>query len=54
MAYGVDEKLKDFSLDDYDNFFNRYNGLLSAMLGEDDEDVLLFRYSFDDPNVISE
>ena len=54
LAYGVDEKLKDFSLDDYDNFFNRYNGLLSAMLGEDDEDVLLFRYSFDDPNVISE
>ena len=54
LAYGVDEKLKDFNLDDYDNFFNRYNGLLSAMLGEDDEDVLLFRYSFDDPNVISE
>lgn len=54
LAYGVDEKLNDFCFDDYDSFFNRYNGLLSAMLGEDNENVDLFQHVLDSPDIISD
>lgn len=44
LAYGVSEDLKEFTLDDYDSFFNRYNGLLSAMLGAGEDEISLFKH----------
>jgi uncharacterized membrane protein YfhO len=43
LAYGVSKDVNDFDLTDYDSYFNRYNGLVSAMLGSEDT-VDLFNY----------
>ena len=43
LAYGVSKDIKEFSLTDYDSYFNRYNGLITAMLGSE-ETVNLFNY----------
>ena len=43
LAYGVSKDINEFDLDSYDSFFNRYNGLITAMLGSEDT-VELFKY----------
>ena len=43
IAYGVSDELNSFDLDEYDSYFNRYNGLLTAMLGKEDT-VQLFKH----------
>ena len=46
LAYGVSNDINEFKLTDYDSFFNRYNGLITAMLGSE-ETVELFKYVSD-------
>ena len=46
LAYGVSKDINEFKLTDYDSFFNRYNGLITAMLGSE-ETVELFKYVSD-------
>ena len=43
LAYGVSKNINEFDLEEYDSFFNRYNGLISAMLGSEDT-VELFKH----------
>ncbi len=43
LVYGVDSAINDLKLTDYSNVFERYNALLTAMLGEE-ESVDLFKF----------
>lgn len=43
IAYGVDSDVNEFKIEDYDSYFNRYNGLITAMLGSEDA-IDLFKY----------
>ena len=43
IAYGVNDDINNFDLADYDSYFNRYNGLVTAMLGSENT-VDLFNY----------
>ena len=43
LVYGVDSAINDLKLSDYDNVFERYNAILTAMLGEE-ESVDLFKF----------
>ncbi|MBE6534092.1 MAG: hypothetical protein E7678_03890, partial [Ruminococcaceae bacterium] len=47
LAYGVSKDINEFNLEDYDSFFNRYNGMLTAMLGSE-ELIELFKYVGED------
>ena len=46
LAYGVSDDINEFSITDYDSFFNRYNALLTAMLGSE-KTIKLFHYVSD-------
>ena len=43
IAYGVDAEVNEFDIEHYDSYFNRYNGLITAMLGSE-YDIDLFKY----------
>ena len=43
IAYGVDDDINEFKIEDYDSYFNRYNGMITAMLGSE-KDITLFKY----------
>ena len=43
LAYGVSKDINEFDLVEADSFFNRYNGLITAMLGSEDS-IELFKY----------
>lgn len=47
LAYGVDESINELDLTEYEIYFNRYNALITAMLGEE-ETVELFKYVEDE------
>ena len=43
LAYGVSADINEFDFEHYESYFNRYNGLITAMLGSEDS-VELFNY----------
>lgn len=43
LAYGVSDDIKEFDIENYESYFNRYNGILTAMLGEE-RTVNLFKH----------
>ena len=45
IAYGVDKDLNEFQADDYESFFNRYNAIITAMLGSE-QTVDLFKHVY--------
>lgn len=52
LVYGVDSAINELKLSDYDNVFERYNALLTAMLGKE-ESVELFKFIPSDDVAIS-
>lgn len=43
LAYGVSSDINELDISEYDSFFNRYNDLLSAMLGTEDDSAYIFK-----------
>ena len=43
LAYGVNESINEFDCSEYESYFNRYNALITAMLGEENT-VNLFKH----------
>ena len=43
LAYGVSKDINEYDIEHYSSYFNRYNGIITAMLGSKDE-IELFKH----------